>query len=390
MQAKRYAQKIKNLVAENQLLEAITELSQLAQNSNWLNGVIMQSARYNDLNKKILLGIIPDEVAVIERNRVTNSILEIIMEIEKNSSKEFNLTINEFENRTPKEKLYDVAEIVFSVTKEIVNENQVVLTPIFKRNANIIEITERMTDLFYGQKSRGNFARWITFLKETENNIALQTEIRVESGALASVLQKFHEILYSYETDILGLKKSVIFNLSNHDINDTQSYISQYLDKIQSVVDEIGSIAEKIKLITEDDNIVSIKASAIDIYETSKEIFSHFRIINSQIEILAKSNKITKEQLQVYVEAIALIRSEIFEINELVKNDWLNNGWKLKMDIKQFVENCYQNLTIEKIDYTANKLKEYKSRLKRSIWIEKLAVTLGGILILGFLLTHSK
>lgn len=57
---KNYTNRIGELVASNKINEALKSLRDLFQNSPHLNKAIVQSARFNDLEEKVMTGVITE------------------------------------------------------------------------------------------------------------------------------------------------------------------------------------------------------------------------------------------------------------------------------------------------------------------------------------------
>lgn len=89
--------KIKELVENNEIKDAIKELKKMA-GDKILNELISQSARYNYLKKQIRLDIISFEDANLNLNKVRFSILELIDELENQSKAEGELLIGSGKN----------------------------------------------------------------------------------------------------------------------------------------------------------------------------------------------------------------------------------------------------------------------------------------------------
>lgn len=70
--------KIKTLVAENDLEQAINELKTFMENQKQYNSVIIQSARYNDIESQIRINVVSKENADIEKNKIRLAILQIV------------------------------------------------------------------------------------------------------------------------------------------------------------------------------------------------------------------------------------------------------------------------------------------------------------------------
>ncbi|MEZ4988592.1 MAG: hypothetical protein R2795_26820 [Saprospiraceae bacterium] len=400
MQAVRYAEKIRNLVGKGETSQAISELSQLANSSAWLHGVILQSARFSNINRQLLLGLVPFETATIELNKINNAILEITKEIETNTSKDFSIAINEFENRTPKEQLKDVVEIVYSVANDILYENQTILTQIFGQSASKLEIANRMTEVFHQQKSRGSFSRWITYLEETAKNNKNQNEIKQEAKNLALVLDDLHKLLYSYIPNFNPEKlkgdlefridtKFIMSRLFDFEDAEAKEIVHSYLERFRLITQKIGAIAERVNLIVEEEKIVSIKSSNSELYETAHEIFKPFKILDSQIITLIKNNKLNREEFNRYFNLTNQIHSEILEIRELKRNRWLNNSSSAEINSRRFIDETYNSLTIEKLLFTKEKLQSYKSEIKWVILRDKFMLITAGICLAFFVLFKS-
>lgn len=78
--------KILDCIANNELENAITFLSKLLNNSPYLDELILQSSRYNDLKKQIRLDIIDFEQSNLTKNKIRLALLELVGEIELYSS----------------------------------------------------------------------------------------------------------------------------------------------------------------------------------------------------------------------------------------------------------------------------------------------------------------
>lgn len=116
-----------NLVGENKLEDAINELK-LHSGTGYFNEVIQIESRYNELKRKERLGIADNMEFMIERNKVSNSILEIISMVEKTNSRPpgretlNNLLIEEkiqkFE-KSPKPQIKNSNQKYFSIINSI-------------------------------------------------------------------------------------------------------------------------------------------------------------------------------------------------------------------------------------------------------------------------------
>lgn len=75
---------IQSLVERGDLKNALMNLRQLAEGSEKLNAVLLQSARLNRLQMGLLTGTISYQEQDITRNQITNAILELLPNIESN------------------------------------------------------------------------------------------------------------------------------------------------------------------------------------------------------------------------------------------------------------------------------------------------------------------
>lgn len=67
--------------------EGIKLLKQIITENEKLGMLIVQSARYSDIVKKIHLGIVEDTVANIEKNKIRFALINLAMEIEEQTEK---------------------------------------------------------------------------------------------------------------------------------------------------------------------------------------------------------------------------------------------------------------------------------------------------------------
>ncbi|MEO1436788.1 MAG: hypothetical protein AAFV80_14715, partial [Bacteroidota bacterium] len=67
---KEYFQNLRHLIDKNELHTVINQLSDLLKNSQQLDEVIQQSARWNEVKRQIRLGAINYEEANLTKNQV--------------------------------------------------------------------------------------------------------------------------------------------------------------------------------------------------------------------------------------------------------------------------------------------------------------------------------
>lgn len=80
--------KIKDLIAKNELVKAIELLNMLAIEDKHINYLVMQSARYYELEKAIHLNILEWEKVKIEKSQIRLAILNLIDELDAEEKEE--------------------------------------------------------------------------------------------------------------------------------------------------------------------------------------------------------------------------------------------------------------------------------------------------------------
>ncbi len=77
---------IRDLIAQNELPAALEKFRVLLENSPKLDEVLLQSGRFHDIRKQIRLGTVSKTEADMEQNQIRNGLLELLREIEENTS----------------------------------------------------------------------------------------------------------------------------------------------------------------------------------------------------------------------------------------------------------------------------------------------------------------
>lgn len=73
---------VRQLIAADDLSEALRLLQDLLKNSPKLNEVLLQSARLSDISRQIRLGIVHPDQANLTKDQIRNGLLELLVEIE--------------------------------------------------------------------------------------------------------------------------------------------------------------------------------------------------------------------------------------------------------------------------------------------------------------------
>jgi hypothetical protein len=83
MNTNDFSKTMSNLIAKDELEQAIDMLSKLLKNSPKLDEVILQSGRLSDIKKQIRLGVVNFNEANTERNRIRAALMSFVGEIEE-------------------------------------------------------------------------------------------------------------------------------------------------------------------------------------------------------------------------------------------------------------------------------------------------------------------
>ncbi len=262
-----FATKIQELVAEDKIDDAIIELSKLANNSNWTREVIMQSAKFNDIEKHLRNGTLSFEEVTIHKNRVRNAILDISSRINNSTNNSLKEDIETIEKWDKKEEVIAILESIYKIVNSILIENEEILSPLFTHNYNIEEVHDKMVLLFNNQRNRGNFKRWIIYLtKQLKSDSLPEGSITHIKNAI-HLLNEFFRFFYEkVPQDLKGnnLKiainelqdeypptKGIVANIinpsQNYEVREMQVLASRYLDDIRNAVEDFGESIEWLK-----------------------------------------------------------------------------------------------------------------------------------------------
>lgn len=83
MNPKPYLQALRELIAKNELGEALQQLQQLLNNSPQLDEALHQSGRYEAIRQQIRMGTVSQSEAQLTENQIRAGLLEFIQQLEK-------------------------------------------------------------------------------------------------------------------------------------------------------------------------------------------------------------------------------------------------------------------------------------------------------------------
>ena len=87
MNGQQFIAQIRNLIAQDDLPEALQQLGSLLENSPKLDEAILQSARFQDIHKQIRLGVVSFEDVNLTKNQTRLGLLDLLREIETQGAK---------------------------------------------------------------------------------------------------------------------------------------------------------------------------------------------------------------------------------------------------------------------------------------------------------------
>lgn len=264
---KIFANKIQELVAKDNIDEAIIELSKLANNSSWTREVIMQSAKFNDIERNLRNGTLSYDVASIHKNRVRDAILDISNRINNSSNKSLEADIEVIEKWDKKEEVIANLETTYKTVNSILIENEEILSPLFTNNYNIEEVHDKMILLFNNQRNRGNFKRWIIYLSKQLKSESLPEESREQIENAIRLLNDFFRFFYEKVPQDLkgdnlqiaieqlqdeypptkGIVANIVNPSQNYEVREMQKLASRYLDDLRNAVVDFGELIEWLK-----------------------------------------------------------------------------------------------------------------------------------------------
>lgn len=79
----QFTDHILQLIAKDQMPEAISAIQQLLKGSPLFNEAILHSARYNDIMKSIRMGVVDAQQANTEKNKIRYALMDMLRELEE-------------------------------------------------------------------------------------------------------------------------------------------------------------------------------------------------------------------------------------------------------------------------------------------------------------------
>lgn len=283
---------IRDLIAKGDLDSAIITLSSLASSNKAVNEVLLQSSMNEILKKQLRHGTIDFQDSEIQRNRINKSILDILDLIDEEKKQRLDSDAYKYPQIDIEFKIIATIKDIYELTKEILKENQEILTPILLQRSNKLirkiklflnntkdndrfEVMNKMIILFNNQKSRGTFSRWIVFFNEIVYREDLPQQFKNEANKMGKLLTELNNTLYSrvssarinqinsifYDDPYLEnqenkeiISRIVLKDLFRHQIMYSDEKINllvdEYLENLRNIHVKISEILEKLKLLS--------------------------------------------------------------------------------------------------------------------------------------------
>ncbi len=86
MTTTQFLQQIRDLIARNDLADALQQLRLLLDSSPKLDEAILQSARFQDIRKQIRLGTVSNAESNLTQNQIRAGLLDLLRDIEDNTA----------------------------------------------------------------------------------------------------------------------------------------------------------------------------------------------------------------------------------------------------------------------------------------------------------------
>lgn len=114
--AQSFHTQIQQLIASDEIAEAIRILQELLKNSPKLNEVLLQSARLSDIDRQIRLGLVDANQANLTKSQIRAGLLELLDEI-KTQEKALPDILREVEQFAAGTTIVQNAEKIYNIEK---------------------------------------------------------------------------------------------------------------------------------------------------------------------------------------------------------------------------------------------------------------------------------
>ena len=108
---------VKQLIAEDNLAEALSQLQAFLSDSPKLDEIILQTARFSDIRRQIRLGLSDSQEANLTKNQIRAGLLDLLNELEKQDTQEQGNQAHEGAKTTVNKTINQTAEKIYNIEK---------------------------------------------------------------------------------------------------------------------------------------------------------------------------------------------------------------------------------------------------------------------------------
>jgi len=150
-----------------------------------------------------------------------------------------------------REELARIVEDMLSYAREVLNDNQSILTEFFVDQTQRPIVYKQMVRLYHHQRNHGYYGRWraiLAQLAELEANEPLQPYI----AEAQRLVQRLETLLYNRDILPESVTKRAIMQMlgpmSAVEEKELSVTTEQYLDELRTTVDEIGALSGRVRV----------------------------------------------------------------------------------------------------------------------------------------------
>ena len=144
-----------------------------------------------------------------------------------------------------------LVETILDSTNSMLAENQRILSPLFNPNPDIRSIGNNFGDLYNNQRHRGDFGKWLSYLKILQEKES-DSKVREQMERLHAVLYELHRSFYKAPEQreinhLVGEHKGKILLIdyinARIPVQQMRTATQEYLDFLRDSIEQIGDIA---------------------------------------------------------------------------------------------------------------------------------------------------
>lgn len=322
MDKKILIKRTKSLIKENEPLRALEELSKYLENTNkdFSKTLIITFQRFKENEKNKTLNLIDSQEYQLSRNRIVDSILHIIDDIENDD----NLI---FDNKS--KNVYGKLGVLYIINQPLL----LFYHAVEKQILHVLEDTnsnEQAAEILLN-----SFTSQVTILSEIKHRIKYLNTLTIEDNEIKLKINQWNSYL---QNELILNGKSKLLE------------IKAEIEELQVMIEEKYKELETI-------------------YKTNEDTIKNFKVIKQEIENalnhgFSPTLKNVLLQIQKNVDTLKLLKSYLdkFKVDENI------DDLKFKLKITEFKDFVIKNVSLENTKQIFEKVKlfekEYESELK--------------------------